>query len=836
MRGRRFVSALASTALTAGLVVIGTTTTAVTPATAAVPPPSNTTAIVTVKVGGDRTSVSNVAGLPGVDLELWTNSNGSPGQKVNEPWAECTSDADGDCNFTVPDTERGGENRGERFWVLQAGTPAGWFSETSLVTGPSFQTSPYRFLTPELRATNTYSSTTLYDPQFMLGTGSSNRQASGGIWQTSRNNPSFPPKCGIRVALVLDVSGSVNEDLADLKTAAKTFVNSLVGTPSQVGLFTFATNAPANNTNNQNRPLTPVSTQAGADTVNGWIGSGNNGPGVTGLTSGGGTNWDRGLYQVAQSPDVYDVAVVITDGNPTYYSSDPVQGPGNFTRFREMENGIFSANAIKAEKTRVIAFGVGDGISGAPNNLIAISGSTEDSDYFQTTNYQEAGNALKALASANCEGTITVIKQVLPPNGQGLDGATPAGGWTFGAVPTDPLTVDPLSGETADGTGALSFDVDFNGETSGAVTLTETPQTGYTLEQVGGKNAVCKKLSDNSPVSVESVNNGFTVGALAGDGISCTVYNRSTTPPAEIVVNKEWVINDGAPVPNGQQPQGLSAALTLAPLPDPPQPQPWGVPLGGLLTGDQVTVNETVTNDLPLCVLDQRTIRSGDNQPAVLPVDGTTVDLAAGTNTYTVTNYLTCRSSLKLTKTVQGGPADPSDWTLTGKGPDGSLQGPSGSTGVQADVTPGALYALSESGGDPRYVQLADQNAVPIPDSTVSWTCKAVGDDGFSDGINGGVVVPFGFEVECGAVNQTSTLTLLKSVDNEKGGSGVPSDWDLTATPDRQGAFGPEPGHGRRCGRCVRGEHLQRAAGSDVRTDRVGRRRLQPRQRGLHCE
>ena len=48
-------------------------------------------------------------------------------------------------------------------------------------------------------------------------------------------------------------------------------MNTLVGTPSSVGLFTFASNGPANTTNNQNRPLTSVSTTAGAATVNGWI-------------------------------------------------------------------------------------------------------------------------------------------------------------------------------------------------------------------------------------------------------------------------------------------------------------------------------------------------------------------------------------------------------------------------------------------------------------------------------------------------------------------------------------------------------------------------------------
>ena len=105
--------------------------------------------------------------------------------------------------------------------------------------------------------------------------------------------------------------------LGSLKSAAKTFTNSLVGTPSQLALFTFSSSAPANSTNNQNRPLTPVSTQSGADTVNGWI---------DGLTASGGTNWDRGIYQVAESANRFDIAIVITDGNPTFYGNQ--EGPG----------------------------------------------------------------------------------------------------------------------------------------------------------------------------------------------------------------------------------------------------------------------------------------------------------------------------------------------------------------------------------------------------------------------------------------------------------------------------------------------------------------------------
>ena len=81
----------------------------------------------------------------------------------------------------------------------------------------------------------------------MISTGTTNNEASGGIWQNSLNNPTFPAKCGINVAIVLDLSNSVTDAAAGPAEGARptAFVNALTGTPSQVGTFTFATSAPA---------------------------------------------------------------------------------------------------------------------------------------------------------------------------------------------------------------------------------------------------------------------------------------------------------------------------------------------------------------------------------------------------------------------------------------------------------------------------------------------------------------------------------------------------------------------------------------------------------------
>ena len=83
-----------------------------------------------------------------------------------------------------------------------------------------------------------------------------------------------------------------------------------------------------------------------------------------------------------------------------------------------------------------------------------------------------------------------MVKQVVParhPSGR-ITGATPAGGWTFGATANSSgVTVSPASGVTGVGTGAVNFNLTFpGGTTTATATLTETQQPGYTLQPVIG--------------------------------------------------------------------------------------------------------------------------------------------------------------------------------------------------------------------------------------------------------------------------------------------------------------------------------------------------------------
>ncbi len=788
-RGRATV--LLATLAAAGTVLTGASGLPVAHAAAgprAVPPPSSTTAVVNVKVGADRDSDYTVAPLTGVGLGLYTAQNG--GTQIGT----CASDPVGDCSFTVA------SNRlGSAYWVRQLSVPGGWYTNPTIGVGSatSHTTTPYSFQTPVLQANRTYNS----DSQFMIGTGNTNARASQGVWQQSRDNPALPDQCGLKVALVMDLSGSMNGSVGALKTAASAFVDALQGTPSSMAKFTFSDASPASNAGPNVPALQSVSTRADAtafkSTWSGWTES----------TAAGATNWDRALYVPAAATSRYDVAVVITDGMPTRYSTaDNLQGPGNYTRVREMENGIYSANALKALGTRVLAVGVGGGVSSAASgyNLRAVSGpvkydgtNIETADYFQQSDFSQAAAALRTLALSRCTPTVSVIKQIRFSDGTTAN--APAG-WTFHASSPDAGVTVGNSPQTTtdDGTGAVNFRYDIPGSTDTPITVAidEEQHPGYTVHQQGGANAVCEDKVTEAALPVTDTADGFTVPMERDSAISCTIVNQAPAPvvPATLRVNKSWEVanSDGSTTsyPNGSQPSGLSAQLTLG---DPggggSSVQEFGATREGYRAGETVPVSEAFSAQGGIdCALTGVTFDGTSIDPGA---PSTSVTLAGGDNVHDYVNHVDCRTTLQLDKRVLGGAAPADAWTLTAHADGGAAPGPSGTSGVSKDVTAFGHYQLSETltGTDPallaykQFDNRTDMQSNPL--STGSMSCLAYDPDGnqligYADGINGGVTPPLGRRVVCTATNEVVSLDLVKVV---HGGSAVPSDWTLTATP-----------------------------------------------------
>ncbi|WP_428347972.1 beta strand repeat-containing protein [Nocardioides sp.] len=507
-------------------------------ARAAVPNPTPNTAVITVKVGGDRTGVNGVTPLQGVRLGLWTQA----GAKVTTAWGECVSDVAGDCSFVVPDTQVGGVNRDVRFEVRQISVPTGWYMNPTLRTGSANGSgsvaSPYQFFTGvALQANTVYRSGIdfMSDPNPGLEVAND----SLGVWQQSRANNALPQQCGIDVALILDLSTSMGAaGIAAQRAAADSFVDALVGTPSRAAIFSFSNWSPgANGANFPN--LVPLSTQSSADAFKAQY---------AGWSANGGTNWDRGLASAAEATPNYDLAILLTDGSPSL-RSDPLQGTSNVTNFSYVEPAIFSANALKNKGTRILAFGVGPGVTGLSSlNLRAVSGpqaytgaNGASADYFQAADFASAGGILTDLAAGLCQGSVSVVKQIVPTGntGENIAGSTPApAGWQFtGTTTTAGVTGLPSTQTTTnDGTGAAQFPLGFpGGVTSAAVTVKEAQQTGYQIVTQGGANAVCTNLATGAAVSVTNDNStpgnpGFRVNAPADAAVSCTVYNRLQPP------------------------------------------------------------------------------------------------------------------------------------------------------------------------------------------------------------------------------------------------------------------------------------------------------------------
>lgn len=651
----------------------------------AIPTPSNSQSVVTIKVGGYRTGTgtNDISPLAGATLGLFDTAGAmNPFNGLT-----CVSDADGDCSFVIPNTNQNGSNRDRTLWVKAISAPEGYHIASQLGTGTTPSTSNYAFRVGDrygnlylLRGGQTYRSTV----NFMYRS-DDNSSGSHGIFQYVRDNPVIN-QCGLDIAMVFDLSGSVNNSQDQLAAAANSFVDALTGTDSSVSLYTFSTGSPATvwsggNTTNVIVPNHPVqqsvSTPQGANTVKSWYSDPSDNTAT--FTPSGGTNWDRGLYAPVQSGNSYEVAIVFTDGNPTFYGN--AQGPGSSTGFKELESGIFSANALKNAGTRVIAVGVGSGVTSTVSglNLASISGPEKGSDYFQTPDYAEAAEVLRSMIADQCAGNITVVKQVVDADttGEDITGATPTGGWAFDATSSNPSAPfqngsTSASGVTSEANGAIEFSLDFTTpNVTTDVTITEQQKDGYDLVTQEGDNAVCTDLGSNTPVDVVNVGEfGFKVeGVVNTANISCVVYNRPPVPTGSLQLIKSFDLQYGGS--DSTEPWTLTATRDD----DEPLEFQSGETIELVEPGDYVIgefYGDGSANAAEAAgfehVSTQCTI---DGEPTSLDANGA-VQVAAGTDVVCELLNADLPGSVEWLKVSTSGndPLAGSEWTLTGPGID----------------------------------------------------------------------------------------------------------------------------------------------------------------------
>jgi fimbrial isopeptide formation D2 family protein/LPXTG-motif cell wall-anchored protein len=366
------------------------------------------------------------------------------------------------------------------------------------------------------------------------------------------------------------------------------------------------------------------------------------------------------------------------------------------------------------------------------------------------------------MADAVDFGTITIVKDAQPNNAQDFH-------FTLDA----PNDLDTAFDLDDDGDGTLPNSVTYN-VPPGVTTATEVDiAAGWTL------------------TDITCIKSGAEVGTPAGSGISVTLADNdlvtctfTNSRESSLEVDKYWVINGGTPVQEGSEPAhlGLGAQLTVN-----GGNQPWNTSITGFLQGAGVTLNESVTFGNPLCDW------TGEDHGLVTEDNGQTPAngslpysdiLGGGSNHYTITNTVTCDSNLTLVKDVLNGPALASAWTLSATPVDASdLAFASGSTGVSHPVSADSAYQLDENDADSRYNQVGP------------WTCTQFGSVTTVSGEQQ-VSVEAGRAATCTVENATAVLVLRKVVQNPNGGTAVPGDFTLVASPQSGGADLSTPGSG----------------------------------------
>ncbi|WP_154606073.1 hypothetical protein [Arthrobacter sp. AQ5-05] len=212
-------------------------------------------------------------------------------------------------------------------------------------------------------------------------------------------------------------------------------------------------------------------------------------------------------------------------------------------------------------------------------------------------------------------------------------------------------------------------------------------------------SAQCKVDKKDVPTVFDTITGAAFFTAGSNVPMSCLFTNKQLPIPAQVVVTKKWAIDGGPAVADGSQPGGYTAKLELSKHSAPV----FGTIYDGYAAGNTVNVNESVV--VPAgCVK----VPSGDIGNHVL---------AAGLNSYALTNTVNCAPTLQLKKTVSGAATANTNWVLSGTGTgSATVTNPAGGDmAPKLAVSAGVEYSLSEA------VKAGFANAAEFKAS--DWSC-----------------------------------------------------------------------------------------------------------------
>ena len=467
---------------------------------------------ITARKVGDRSGIQSNQPLQGATMGLWRDVNGDgnfqPGGADLSAFTTCVTLATGACDFA--------NLAAGSYWVQEVSPPPGGTWNAIAEWGPGGSSTannpvPYAsYRNGDPAATLSSGGTTYRDGYPIIVNGTTADRKSTDDFANRRTNPSIGAvtcQALLRIVLVLDRSGSIQTNgVAAYKNAVTGFVNDLVGTNTEVGIVSFAASA------SLEQGYTSVLGGAPPALLNSINSVYNN--------TGGGTNWDAGLFTVnGPFTPAPDLVVMVTDGNPTLNNTTSTSS--SEVNWFDFTQAVTSANLLKSNRSRVITVAAGAVGSISVPGLVGISGpltnqpSALDDDYIVGTP-AELADALRDLALARCGASLDVEKQSV------------GGTATFDFTGTGTGLPATFTRNTAVTNPTANAPFAFTAPQFGTKDVVETPEPGWTLTDI-----TC--TANGAVITIGTGSGGtFAQGATAGfdpgDTTVRAVIDASDTP------------------------------------------------------------------------------------------------------------------------------------------------------------------------------------------------------------------------------------------------------------------------------------------------------------------
>ncbi len=344
--------------------------------------------------------------------------------------------------------------------------------------------------------------------------------------------------------------------------------------------------------------------------------------------------------------------------------------------------------------------------------------------------------------------TLTLVKEVVNDDG----GAAAATDWTLSATPVGAPSDGPVA-SSAHARTAVGSDPVSGATGSEAVTGVSVAAGEYSLAESGGPGG----YAPSAWSCVGGALDGASPVLAPGDEATCTIVNDDVAPTLTLIKNvanddggvaaaEDWTLVATGPAPiSGATGSG---AVTAVPVDAGTYALSETGGPAGYTAGDWTCDAIDVTAGQIRLPLDVDVTCTVVNDDVPVPPDSPVLTL------------------VKEVVNDDGGSAAPADFTLRADGPV-NVSGAVGSSAVTSVTVPAGEYALSESG----------------PDGYASrgWVCEG------AEATDTTVSLVDGARVTCTVTNddiapKPATLTLVKKVVNDDGGSAQATDWTLSAT------------------------------------------------------